>query len=119
MGGFWLHPYSFIITGLLLLAGTQYEYYLMVRNTGVRLQIVTGMLTGVVVYVISTLVASGILPSVWFLVLIPLVALIMISELYRKTEKPFDSLAHTFFGVLYCCSSLFNVPFCCLFQGRS
>jgi phosphatidate cytidylyltransferase len=111
MGGFWLHPYSFIITGLLLLAGTQYEYYLMVRNTGVRLQMRTGMLTGAAVYMISTLVASAILPSMWFLALIPVLALMMIAELYRKIEKPFDSLAHTFFGVIYCAVPFSMFPF--------
>jgi phosphatidate cytidylyltransferase len=111
MGGFWLHPYSFIITGLLLLSGTQYEYYLMVRNTGIRLQMATGMLSGVVVYFVSTLVAAGILPSVWFLALIPLMAIIMVAELYRKLDRPFDSIAHTIFGVLYTAVPFSMFPF--------
>ena len=47
MGGFWLHPVSFFLTGLIMLIGTQYEYYLMIRNTGVRPQLVPGILTGI------------------------------------------------------------------------
>lgn len=101
MGGFWLHPISFFLTGLIMLIGTQYEYYKMIRNTGVRPQMVPGMITGITAYVISTLIASGIIPENFFLVLIPMMSVIMVIELYRNQEKPFDSLAHTFFSLLY------------------
>jgi len=106
LGGFWLHPVSFFITGLVLLAGAQYEYYLMVKSTGTRPQVITGMITGCSLYIISTLVAAGWAGKEYFLVLIPLALIIMITELYRKQEKPFDSLAHTFFAILY-----IGVPF--------
>jgi phosphatidate cytidylyltransferase len=111
MGGFWLHPYTFIITGLALLAGTQYEYYLMVRNTGIRLQMIPGMVTGILIYLLSTLIAAGIVPSIYFLALIPLAGLMMVIELYRKYDKPFDSLSHTFFGVIYAAVPFSMFPF--------
>jgi len=101
MAGFWLHPISFFLTGLILLIGTQYEYYLMIRNTGVKPQMIPGIVTGVTAYVVSTLIASGVIPKNSFLVLIPMMLMIMVTELYRKQKKPFDSLAHTFFSVLY------------------
>ena len=47
----------------------------------------------------------------WFLILIPLSVVIMIVELYRKTEKPFDSLAHTFFPVIYSAVPFSMFPF--------
>ncbi len=59
----------------------------------------------------ASLVASGYLKSRFFLVLIPLMIAIMIAELYRKQEKPFDSLAHTFFPVLYCAIPFSLIPF--------
>jgi phosphatidate cytidylyltransferase len=111
MGGFWLHPVSFFITGLILLTGTQYEYYLMVRNTGVRPQMVTGIVTGITIYVIATLIASGILQANSFLILIPVLLIIMVIELYRKVDRPFDSLAHTFFSVLYIVVPFSMFPF--------
>jgi phosphatidate cytidylyltransferase len=101
MGGFWLHPVSFFLTGLIMLIGTQYEYYIMIRNTGVKPQMVTGLITGIAAYVISTLIAAEIIPKNSYLVLIPMMSIIMAVELYRKQEKPFDSLAHTFFSILY------------------
>jgi phosphatidate cytidylyltransferase len=111
LGGFWLHPVSFFLTGLIMLIGTQYEYYLMIRNTGVRPQMVSGILTGITAYIISTLIAFGIIPEESFLVLIPVMLIIMVVELYRKQEKPFDSLAHTFFSVLYTAVPFSMFPF--------
>jgi phosphatidate cytidylyltransferase len=111
MGGFWLHPVSFFLTGLVLLAGTQYEYYLMIRNTGVRPQLIPGIVSGVSAYTIATLIASGEIPKNSFLILIPMMLVIMIVELYRKQEKPFDSLAHTFFSVLYTAIPFSMFPF--------
>ena len=42
----------------------------------------------------------------------------MIAELYRKQEKPFDSLAHTFFSIVLYCRTLFIVPFLSIFKNR-
>jgi phosphatidate cytidylyltransferase len=94
-----------------MLIGTQYEYYLMIRNTGVRPQMATGMLTGITAYVISTLIAFGMIPLNSFLVLIPMILIIMVVELYRKQDKPFDSLAHTLFSVLYTVIPFSMFPF--------
>jgi phosphatidate cytidylyltransferase len=111
LGGFWLHPISFFITGFVLLGGMLYEYYLMIRSTGVRPQMVTGILTGLTAYVISTLIAWGQLTANWLLVLIPIFSVIMVAELYRKQEKPFDSLAHTLFAVIYTALPMSMLPF--------
>jgi len=111
LGGFWLHPVSFFITGLVLLTGTQYEYYLMIRNTGVRPQMIPGIITGITAYLVATLIASGFIPKSSFLILIPMMLIIMVTELYRKQERPFDSLAHTFFSVLYTVVPFSMFPF--------
>jgi len=111
LGGFWLHPISFLLTGLILLIGTQYEYYLIIRNSGIDPRMLPGLITGISVYVISALVASGMIPMSSFLFIIPLVILVMIMELYRKHERPFDSLAHTFFPVLYTALPFSLFPF--------
>jgi len=111
LGGFWLHPYSFLLTGLVLVCGTQYEYYRMIRNNGVNPQMPAGLVMGVVIYSVSSLIASGTLTNEWFLLLIPVTASVMIIELYRKQERPFDSLAHTFFSVLYSAVPFSIFPF--------
>jgi phosphatidate cytidylyltransferase len=111
LGGFWIHPVSFVLTGLIILACTQYEYYHMIENTGVKPRMIPGILTGITAYIISTLVASGYLTFSFFLILIPMVLIIMSAELYRKQEKPFDSLAHTFFSILYIAIPFSLFPF--------
>jgi phosphatidate cytidylyltransferase len=107
LGGFWLHPLSFFITGLVLLIGTQYEYFLMIRNSDVLPQMFPGIVIGTIGYVLATLIALGTIPLMWFLILIPLMSTVMAIELYRKQDKPFDSLAHTFFSLFYTA-----LPFC-------
>jgi phosphatidate cytidylyltransferase len=111
LGGFWLHPVSFFITGLVLLAGTQYEYYIMIRNTGARPQMISGITTSLSAYLVSTLIASGIIAKNSFLLLIPMMSVMMIIELYRKQDKPFDSLAHTFFSIIYTAIPFSLFPF--------
>jgi phosphatidate cytidylyltransferase len=111
LGGFWLHPLTFFLTGLILVIGTQYEYYLMIKNTGVKPQMIPGIIAGITVYTLSTLIASGVFHKKIFLVLIPLISVIMVIELYRKQEKPFDSLAHTFFSVIYTAVPFSMFPF--------
>jgi len=111
MGGFWLHPVTFFLTGLILLIGTQYEYYLIIRNTGVRPQMVPGIITGATAYIVATLVASEVITKNSFLVLIPMMLIMMVFELYRKQDKPFDSLAHTFFSILYTAIPFSLFPF--------
>jgi len=111
LGGFWLHPISFFITGLLIVTGSLYEYYLMVKNSGVHVQLVPGIIAGASVYIISTLVASEVVTFNYYLILIPLTSVLIISELYRKQEKPFDSLAHTFFAVIYIAVPFSLFPF--------
>lgn len=111
LGGFWLHPVSFFITGLILMAGAQYEYYLMIKKTSVNPQMINGIVTGAILYIISTLVAAGVLTKEYYLVFFPVVIIIMIIELYRKQDKPFDSLAHTFFAVIYIAIPFSLIPF--------
>lgn len=111
LGGFWLHPVSFFITGLIIVIGAQYEYYLMIRGTGINLRMMTGLVTGALLYTLSTLVAASFVKPKYYLLLIPVVIIIMIIELYTKDERPFDSLAHTLFGIVYIAVPFSMFPF--------
>ena len=111
LGGFWLHPLSFFITGLVLLSGAQYEYYIMVKENGTPVQMINGMITGAALYIISSLVAAGHINSRFLMLVFIPAFLIMTNELYRKQEKPFDSLAHTFFAIIYIAFPFSLFPF--------
>ena len=99
------------MTGLVITGGALYEYYRLIRISGSHPQLVSGLVAGLLVYIISTLVASGIFSGKYFLILIPVAAVIMFIELYRKLEKPFDSLAHTFFAIIYIALPFSLLPF--------
>ena len=109
--GFWLHPISFFISGAIILAGAQYEYYLLIRNSDAKPKKIFGIITSLSAYVLSTLIASELLDARYIAILILFLLTAMILELYGKEEKPFDSLAHTFFPVLYVGLPLCLFPF--------
>lgn len=117
LGGLLLHPVSFLLTGLIILIGSEYEYYLIIRKSGVNPQMWPGIFTGISAYILSALIASGTVPQKMFLLLIPIVTIIMLRELFRFQDKPFDSLAQTFFPVLYIALPFSMFPFSAF--GRS
>jgi len=109
--GFWLHPISFFISGAIILAGAQYEYYTLIKNSGAKPKMIFGMFTSLSAYCLSTLIASGLLEVKYIAFLALFLLPAMILELYCNKEKPFDSLAHTFFPVLYAGLPLCLFPF--------
>jgi phosphatidate cytidylyltransferase len=111
LGGYWLHPVSFFLAGLIMLAGSMYEYYRIIGNSGVRPQMIPGMITGITGYVLATLSAAGKIQLKYLLLILPMLAVMMIIELYRKQEKPFDALSHTFFPLIYTVIPLSLFPF--------
>lgn len=111
LAGFWLHPVSFFMAGLILLVGVQYEYYNIITLSGIPTRTIEGIITGVAIYTIATLVSSGIADPRLFLTMIPLMMLIIIAELYRNESRPFDILAHTFFPFLYAVVPISLFPF--------
>ena len=109
--GFWLHPISFFISGVIILAGAQFEYYTLIKNSGAKPKMILGMLTSIAAYILSTLIASGLLEAKYIAILALFMLTALITELYGKEEKPFDTLAHTFFPVLYIGLPLCLFPF--------
>ncbi|MFO7755533.1 MAG: phosphatidate cytidylyltransferase [Bacteroidales bacterium] len=101
LGGIWLHPVSYLLVGAFLLAVSLHEYYKLVARTGASPQKAAGIITALTAYSISVLVAAQVLDSVFYLIIIAELGLVMIIELYRKKNKPFDNLAHTVFGVIF------------------
>jgi phosphatidate cytidylyltransferase len=100
-GGLWLHPLSFLAIGLFLLTGSLYEYYRLIVATGAEPQRNAGIITAILIYLISSFVAAGLIDALSYLLVMAAFMLIIVLELYRKKDKPFDSLAHTIFGVIF------------------
>lgn len=110
LGGFWLHPYTFFVAGLILLIGCMVEYYQLIMHTGARPQVVAGIFTGTFVYIISTFVARS-QAYEWLFLLLAFVPLVMAGELFRKQPDPFGSLSSTVFPVIYIALPFSLFPF--------
>ncbi len=77
------------------------EFYRLVVSTGVKPQVITGVLISVAIFLLSYLWFSNVVETNWFLLLIPLFFIVFVIELYRKKDKPFENIALTFMGVIY------------------
>lgn len=89
-----------------MLIGSVYEYYRLIAKTGTQPQSIAGIITALTAYVISGLVAAGIVNFEYYLIIVVEVLYIIIIELYRNQDRPFDALAHTVFGIIF-----ISVPF--------
>lgn len=114
--GFLLHPVSFYITGLILLSASMYEYYRIVTTSGARPMVVPGIISGMILYTLATCISAGIIEMKMLLLMIPFFSCLLIAELYRNQEKPFDSLAHTVFPLIWIALPFSLFPFTAFFQ---
>ena len=90
---------SFILLLLVINLVTVLEFYQLFFRAGVMPRVVMGAILSTCILMTVALVASGVaVPSI-YLLNIPLVSGIFISELYRKAKNPFHDLSFTFLGI--------------------
>ena len=87
--------------GGILVIGAIYEYYKLIARTGAQPQKTAGSITALTIYLVSVFVASGLIDSVYYLVVMAELMFIITAELLRKQERPFDALAQTVFGIVF------------------
>jgi phosphatidate cytidylyltransferase len=78
------------------------EFYKLAGLDGLIPLKTLGTLSGVVVFSLSFLVEYGTVSHRYYFFIFPLVSLIYMIKLYKKTErKPFTNIAYTFLGICY------------------
>jgi len=101
---------SFGILFLAITVSALIEFYTLSEKSGYSSpQVILGIVTGITVYFSSYMNAGGHSEQDYFIFLIPLVLIIIITELFRKKERPIDNIAITLFGVIY-----ISIPFALL-----
>lgn len=97
-----LGQYVFGIFYLLLSAFALYEFYGLVKQSGIQPNIITGILNGVLIYAAFSFV-HNLLPDAfkYVFVLSLTLSLIFFRELYKKSETPFTNIAYTIMGIIY------------------
>lgn len=101
MGGLWLHPISFIGITLLLALGTQYEYITLARKSGISISYILSLVSGAALFLVAASVASGVTGWKTLIVLLSIPPALIITELFLGRDKPFDSVAHIIFSLIY------------------
>ncbi len=91
----------FLIFYLFLSMATLFEYFRLVGSEQYTPQLPSGIALGTLLFIIFSSIARGSLEYKLLALCIPVVILIYIIELYRKTEKPFQNIALTILGPVY------------------
>ncbi len=102
LAAFFFGPYVFLGFFSLLSLLCLFEFYGLIKTTGIIPQQINGLVLGLL---ICTTAASFWLDASftrYFLAsIIPVGVLVFYAELYRKTDKPFPQIAFTFLGLVY------------------
>lgn len=108
LGSLFLGPWVFATFTLLLLVLGVLEFFRLIKAGGAQPNRAMGLALSVSLYLLvgAQLLAEG--TTKHFLVLIPMVLLVLIAELYRKSDTPFQNGAFTLFASVYVA-----MPFAC------
>lgn len=93
--------YSFASLFLIILAAGMIEFSGLFRESDVKPNKFIGFAASIFLFVVSFLIAKGIIEIRYFLGLLPFFLLIMAAELYRKKDKPIENIAVTVFSIIY------------------
>jgi phosphatidate cytidylyltransferase len=85
---------------LILIFGLS-EFYRFAKKLNFYPNVKIGIATGISFYTISYLVASHVLPMIFFVLFVPIIIFISIFELYRQKQNPINNLSITFYGLIY------------------
>ncbi len=101
LGSILFNQYSFSALFLLITILGVWEFYRITSTDNTNPQKYTGTIIAAILFILSAWVAAG---SIGFAVLfsmIPLVFLVLVAELYTKSERPFTNIGYTLLGIFY------------------
>jgi len=109
IGGTIWHEFSFFALFFVVIILGLLEFYKLVEVAEIEPQYFLGILLGIVIYSGNFVFAQSFINFKMFLIIIPVLIAIMITELYRKKKNPFSNIAFTIFGASYV-----SIPFAIL-----
>lgn len=101
VGAVLLGPYVFSVFFMVLSVWCMAEFYQMLAKKASKPNPVSGLLLGMLFFGLFAAFRLGIASQQWLLLCLPVAALIFITELYSKNERPFTGIAYTFLGFIY------------------
>ncbi|MCF6352754.1 MAG: phosphatidate cytidylyltransferase [Cyclobacteriaceae bacterium] len=101
VGGIYWGMWGYFIVFLVISFLTLWEFYKLAIMDDMAPLKIWGSLIGSGIFVLTFLVAAGILPLKFMLLVFPFFASVFLIKLYKKDEKPFTQVAYTFLGIIY------------------
>lgn len=93
--------YSFALLFLVILTVSISEFINLYRQSEVQPNKVFAYSVSIILFVVSFLIAKGIIEIKYFFGLLPFFLMIMAAELYRKKDKAVENIAVTIFSIIY------------------
>jgi phosphatidate cytidylyltransferase len=97
----WLSEWSFAALMLVIGVGSLWEFYRIAKKGDTRPQKWYSVILGGLTIAMTFFAAAGYLDFLWFIFIIPLVAVMFFIELYRKRGNPLENIAVSLGGLLY------------------
>lgn len=112
-------PWTYALYMLVLLVTGLIEFYRLGRESDILPFSPACITAGVVLFVLSLLVAAEYVQATGFLMLVPFVLLIPVTELYRKKKHPLGNIATGLIGLLYVALPLSMTAFLVFRHGEA
>jgi phosphatidate cytidylyltransferase len=94
--------WTYFVIFLFICTSSLWEFYKLAGVDGLLPQRTLGTLSGMLLFTLSFLVEKGDISYRYYLLLFPLLSLVYMIKLYKKSErKPFVNIAFTFLGIFY------------------
>ena len=101
LGGIIINPYVFALVFVIILLFTQSEFYKITEQARFSPHKRTGLILGLLLFILFFLTAKNIIPQSYILLSIPFLFFVFIAELFREKSNALKNSAITLFGLIY------------------
>jgi len=101
LSAIFLSHISYFALFIVVISMALFEYYRILKIKASQPQIVGGYVSAVVLFAVTFFHAAGILPLYAVVLVIPVVSIVFILELFKKSETSFQNIGFTFLGLIY------------------
>jgi phosphatidate cytidylyltransferase len=101
LAGILINQFVFMIVFAAILVTAMLEFYQIFEKTGKQPQKISGIFSGILIFSISYGNAIGHIKPHLIAAIVPVMIYIVVAEMYRKKQAPFENIGITFFGIIY------------------
>lgn len=119
LGCIWLHMYSFLLLGLLIISVGMWEFYTSIQTINIKPQKILGIVIGTLFFIGNFLFTSYLFDARIFMPFFLLPWLVFIVEMYFKREQPFTNIAYTLLGIIWIAAPISLLNYIVFYQSSN